>query len=268
MLLAPLVALPLCSLFGVLGIGLPRDASTHGKLIDEVLEFSHLTDAAMLGLVLVGIVFAVLRYGRKHSAVYDKGERGAQKLRTVTLVALVVLGVDGGLLYSSEKGLRDIFWNFGIPAGDPETVRIEINAHQWAWDVRYAGVDTLFATPARASADDIVVWNEVWVPVNTPVHVQLTSTDVVHGFSLPNFRVKVDAVPGTVNQLWFEARETGVFEFGCTQHCGTNHYKMRGLLHVLPMTEFREWEKRMGRLGELGFDAEDVNARWGWDWKQ
>ncbi len=253
--------------FGVLGIGLPRDASTHGARIDEVLEFSHLTDGAMLGLVVLGLLWAVLCYGRKHTAVYDRGERWSAQLRTVLLVAVVALGVDGGLLYASEKGLREIFWNFEIPKANAETVRIEINAHQWAWDVRYPGVDREFATATRASKDDILVWNELWVPVDTPVHVQLTSSDVIHGFSLPNFRVKVDAMPGSVNQLWFAAKETGVFEFGCTQHCGTNHYKMRGQIHVLPVAEFREWEKRMGRLGELGFDETDVNARWGWDWK-
>lgn len=255
------------STLGVLGIGLPDDASAYGWHIDDALTFSQVTDLTLLVLVLLALGWGAFRYGRRHAALYDRGERPWQKWRTVLLVATVVVAIEGRQLYASETGLREIFWNWSIPLSNPDTVRIEVNARQWAWDIRYPGGDGKFATASNASPDDIVLWNEIWVPVDTPVHVQLSSTDVIHGFSLPNFRLKGDAMPGRVNQLWFQAKELGVFELSCAQHCGTSHYKMRGQVHVVPKAEFREWQRRLGRLAELGFDEADVNARWGWEWK-
>src|SRR5581483_7940233 len=101
-------------------------------------------------------------------------------------------------------------------------VRIEVNAHQWAWDVRYTGPDGKFNT-----ADDVTSLNEITVPVDAPVILELASTDVVHSLYIPNLRIKQDVVPGTLTKAWFQATETGQFEIGCAQHCGTHHYKMR-----------------------------------------
>ena len=100
----------------------------------------------------------------------------------------------------------------------------------------------------------------------SPVIVQLAATDVLHSFSLPNFRIKQDAVPGMINQLWWQAKQTGVFDIACAQHCGTNHYKMRGKLTVLEPDALR----RLGRRG-LGAVARELrphdrSAHWGWDW--
>jgi cytochrome c oxidase subunit II len=169
--------------------------------------------------------------------------------------------VDGNLLVF---GLRDIdraFWNFDAPEADAAAVRIQINAHQWAWDARYAGRDGRFNT-----ADDIVTTNDVRVPVGVPVLLQLAASDVLHSFSLPNFRIKQDAVPGTINRLWFQAKRTGVFDIACAQHCGVSHYKMRGVLSVLTPEAYAAWATEAGAMAERAFDAEDKAAQWGWDW--
>jgi len=60
------------------------------------------------------------------------------------------------------------------------------------------------------------------------VILELASADVIHSFYLPNLRLKQDAMPGMINRMWFQAKETGEFDIGCAQHCGTNHYKMKG----------------------------------------
>ena len=95
-------------------------------------------------------------------------------------------------------------------------MRVEVNAHQWAWDVRYAGPDGKFNTQ-----DDIVTLNDMRVPVGVPVVLQLASSDVMHSFSLPNFRVKQDAVPGhdQPHLVPGQARP-GEFDIACAQHCG------------------------------------------------
>ena len=113
-----------------------------------------------------------------------------------------------------------------------------------------------------------MTWNDFKIPVNTPIHLQLASADVIHSFYLPNFRMKMDAVPGQINQFWFQAKETGQFEIGCAQHCGTHHYKMKGILTVLPEDEYRKWEQEASINGKRAHDPEDVASNWGWDWKE
>jgi len=104
--------------------------------------------------------------------------------------------------------------------------------------------------------------------VDTPIYVQLTSTDVIHSFYLPNFRTKMDAVPGQVNRLWFQAKEPGEYDIGCAQHCGTHHYKMKALLTVLSANDFKSWQAQQSAIAQRGFDADDKVAHWGWDWKE
>ena len=76
--------------------------------------------------------------------------------------------------------------------------------------------------------------NELDVPVGRPIYLKLRSRDVVHSLYLPNFRTKIDAIPGMTTRLWFQATEAGRYEIACAQHCGVNHYKMRGLLDRPP----------------------------------
>lgn len=244
-------------------IGLPRDVSLHGELIDAVLRRSHWFELAMFVFMAGWLILAMVRFRRAGKAVYDHGDSPRKKWATLGFVAFVFLTADGSLLYSSIRGVDDTFWNWSIPAKDPNTVRVEVNGHQWAWDFRLAGDDGEFN-----NADDIVGWNELVVPVDTPVHLQLTSSDVVHGFYLPNFRVKTDVVPGTVHQLWFGAKETGEFEIGCTQHCGTHHYKMKAKLRVVTKEQFAGWKREASKVAKLGFDADDLGARWGWPWRE
>jgi cytochrome c oxidase subunit 2 len=178
-------------------------------------------------------------------------------------VALVAVAVDGNLFIHTLVDMRKIFWNFAAADAHPETVRIEVQAHQWAWAARYAGEDGKFNTP-----DDVVTLNDIRVPVAAPVLIQLASVDVIHSFNLPNFRVKRDAVPGEVTRLRFEATEQGEYEISCAQHCGPNHYKMRGVLTVLPKEQFREWLSMAGALARPAYDPEDAEAHWGWEWRR
>ncbi len=90
---------------------------------------------------------------------------------------------------------------------------------------------------------------------------------MIHSFYLPNFRTKQDAVPGYTTRFWFQAVETGNFEIGCAQHCGVNHYKMRGELHVVERGEFDAWMKEAAEDAARRYDPKDTDAHWGWDWE-
>jgi cytochrome c oxidase subunit II len=250
------------------GIGLPHDVSLDGHRIDFLMNVTHVFNIFLFVVMCVWMAYACLKHNKGHEAEYDHGSSKRSVTIALSLSALIFAVVDGNLFVNTMWGLSDAFWNFGIPKNNPKTVRIEINGHQWAWDGRYAGTDGKFSSPAKPSNDDIVTWNEFVVPVNTPIHLQLASTDVIHSFYLPNFRVKTDAVPGQINQMWFQAKETGEFDIGCAQHCGTHHYKMKGKLVVLSEEDYRRWEKEASINGQRSFDSDDASARWGWEWRE
>jgi cytochrome c oxidase subunit 2 len=68
--------------------------------------------------------------------------------------------------------------------------------------------------------------------------------------------------------MWFEAKETGTFEISCAQHCGTNHYKMRGTLTILPEAEYAAWAAEASAISARNWDPDDKTAHWGWDWER
>jgi cytochrome c oxidase subunit 2 len=248
------------------GLGLPRDASVHGHLIDSLMDGAHVLDLVLFAIVCAWMGYACLKHGRRHQAVYDHGDSRKSITVVLAISAAIFLVLDGNFFVNTLRDLNGTFWNFRTPAEDPRTVRIEVNAHQWAWDVRYAGADGKFGTK-----DDVVTWNELRIPADVPISVQLTSTDVIHALNLPNFRQKMDAVPGQVNRLWFQARPEVAgeeFEFACAQHCGTNHYKMRGVLTVVRPDEFNAWAQEASINAERAYDPDDAQARWGWEWKE
>lgn len=248
---------------GPLGIGLPLDASKEGWRIDEMINVTSVFVAVIFLIMIIWMAWSILRHGSRHEAVYDHGERRSSWMWTVATAGLIFVVVDGDLLARTLVSVNRIYWNFDWAERQPDAVRVEINAHQWAWQVRYAGPDGEFNTP-----DDVVTLNEVVLPKDAPALFQIASTDVLHSFNVPNMRMKVDAVPGTINRMWFTPALVGSYPIGCAQHCGANHYKMQGVLQVVEPAEFRAWLAAASLNSRQGFDPEDTTAHWGWDWAE
>jgi len=243
---------------------IPPDASVNGHLVDGILRYLFVATSAcfvvMVAVLLVAVTFH--RAGRK-PAHYTHGKNQVSYVLTALMALSIFLGVDVVAMRRSAVDLRQHFWRF--PDGDPSALRVEVTAQQWAWTFRYAGADGRFDT-----ADDVVTLNELHVPVGTPIYLKLRSKDVVHSFYLPNFRTKIDAVPGNTTRLWFEAREPGAFEIGCAQHCGVSHYKMRAQLFATSAEEFKRWLARAAADSALRRDTGPpaaVPEVDGWDWE-
>ncbi|PYQ46346.1 MAG: cytochrome c oxidase subunit II [Acidobacteria bacterium] len=134
-----------------------------------------------------------------------------------------------------------------------DAVLIEVTGQQFAWNVRYPGKDGVLGRTDHlqasqdnpiglvkddpAAKDDLLLLNQLYLPKDRPVRVQVRSMDVIHSFFLPNFRVKQDAMPGMTIDIWFTPKETGDFEIACAEHCGLGHYRMRGQVHVVPAAD-------------------------------
>jgi cytochrome c oxidase subunit II len=243
--------------------GLPTLISKDGERIDWLMNATHFFNIILFVIMCVWMGWACLKHNHKHTADYDHGDGKRNIVIAMGISAFIFFVVDGNLFVNTLIDLDEAFWNFKKPAQDPNTVRVEVNAHQWAWDFRYAGPDKKFGTP-----DDILTWNELKVPLGVPVSMQLASVDVIHSIYFPNLRVKMDAVPGQINRLWFSAEQPGDYDIGCAQHCGTNHYKMKAMLTVMPPDAYRAWEAEASVNGLRAHDPEDKESHWAWEWKE
>lgn len=252
-------------------IGLPPDVSSEGWRIDALLHHTLIAVGVIALVATVWLLWALVSSRRDKTPRYSHGvSRGAIAI-PLSIAAVIFFAVDARLFAISTSDL-DVLTDVAAAEADPNAVRIEINAHQWAWDVRYAGIDGRFAT-----ADDVVVLDELRIPRGAPIIVQLAAVDVIHSFSIPGLRIKQDVVPGTLQTVWFEATATGQLEIACAQHCGVNHYKMRGVVTVMPPAAFSAWQEQASRDAERTRAvfrkaiADGAKARavldWGWAWQ-
>src|SRR5262249_39198926 len=135
---------------------------------------------------------------------------------------------------------------------------VEAVGQQWAWSYRFPGrdgvlgtTDPRFVTPTNPfgmdpqdprGADDVLVSNpELHLPLNKPVKMLLRAKDVNLQFAVPQFRVRMDMVPGMVTSFWFTPTRTGRFDVLCEQLCGMAHFAMRGRVVVDDEGAFQQW---------------------------
>lgn len=245
------------------GWRMPFDASLYGWKINDLIDVTLILVTILFVIMVIWMAIAMIKHGRNNQAHYSHGEESGWLRAKLLIASLIFLGVDGNLFINSTRDLHDTFWNFKAVDADPKTVKIEVNAHQWAWEARYAGLDGKFNT-----ADDIVTTNDIRVPVDRPVYLQMAASDVLHSFYLPNFRIKQDVVPGNVTFTWFHPKNTGLYEIACAQHCGVHHYKMRGELRVMPQEDFDRWSNEAQVLSQRDYDETHQASHWGWNWRE
>jgi cytochrome c oxidase subunit 2 len=241
----------------------PLDISRDGHLIDFIIDETVSVISIYYAVVVLALIWFIIAYRSRRSrrrGFYFHGNNIPTYIIQIFVGFLVFITIDLKLERLSLDHLEQTYYNY---PPQEEALRIEVMPQQWAWNIRYAGSDGLFNT-----SDDIVTLNEMKIPRNKPVIVQLKAKDVIHSLFLPNVRLKQDAIPGTVTQFWFECTKVGEYEMVCAEHCGVNHYKMRGDFTVLEPEQFDLWLQQAQRISEIGFDPEDLDALWGWEWEE
>jgi cytochrome c oxidase subunit 2 len=135
---------------------------------------------------------------------------------------------------------------------------VQVVGEQFAWYFRYPGTDYTFGItrpqlvdagagnplgidPADGHGADDIVTSELVLPANRQVDLRINSLDVIHGFSVPEMRLKQNAVPGMTIHIHFTPKVPGTYAILCTQVCGMGHYRMNANLRVLPPDEFAAW---------------------------
>jgi cytochrome c oxidase subunit II len=207
---------------------LPEGVSTYSDRVDGLFRLILWITGIIFVIVEVLLLFFLFRYRHKEGR-RPRYTHGSNRLEVIWTIVPAVICVVLALL--SRATWADIKQH--LPK---EAVQIEVTAEQFAWNIRYAGVDNKFDTP-----DDVVSLNQLHFPVGKPVVVTLHSKDVIHSFFLPEFRVKQDAVPGLSTRIWFEGTRTGHWEIACAELCGLGHYRMKGFVTVETPEEFDKW---------------------------
>ncbi len=203
-----------------------------------------------------------------HKASYDPENKKLE----LWLVIGTTIGVAGLL----APGL--IVWNDFVTVPD-EAVEIEVMGQQWQWGFRYPGADgKLGTTDARLvdgdnpfglhlddpnGQDDILVdTDDLHLQLNQPINVLLRSLDVLHDFYVPQFRAKMDMVPGLVTFFWMTPTRTGTFDILCAELCGSGHYGMRGKVVVEEKAAYEAWLAEQPTFAQLRAEVEK-NAKHG-----
>ncbi len=262
----------------------PLDISTNGYLIDDLITQTNILVGMLTVVFLTWLAIALVR-GSRRNVAKPQAKKRWQRWIPFAFAAFILFVVDGNLFVQSSLDLHRVFLATKDAEASQGAVRVEINGQQWAWNIRYAGPDGLFAT-----TDDPVVTGDWVVPINVPVIIQLASSDVVHALYLPNVRIKRDAIPGRLATVWFKATALGEFDMLCGQFCGTAHYRMRGTMKVVSMAAFERWqaaatadslsidrENERSLLDEPGrqprrevwpsFGLNRFGRNWGWPWE-
>ena len=233
--------------------GFPADVSAAGHWVDGLFWLALWLTGVTFAIVVGLMGFMLIRYRARpgHHAHYTHGDSRTALGLTLVLAGLVFLLIDVNLAYHDHLAWEAVW---GHPPSQAEAVRVQVMPEQFAWNIRYPGLDGIFRT-----ADDVTTINQFHAPLDRPVIVQLSSKDVIHSFFLPNLRIKMDAVPGLVTSLYFQGRIPGTYDIACAEHCGFGHYRMRGMLTLESPEAFAHW---------LAAQAQDgpPDLSWGWDW--
>ena len=209
---------------------LPENVATYGAGIDWMFHLIYWITGITFVLVTVAMLAFLWVYRDRpgRQARYTHGNSSLEIAWTVTpaaiLVALTFLSVP---MWSAIK--------LSIP---PTDLVINVTGKQFNWEITYPGPDGKFGTD-----DDKTLLDEMHVPVNKVVRVNLRSQDVIHSFFVPQFRMKQDAVPGREIAQWFEATKPGKYELPCAELCGFGHSGMKGWLYVHPPAAYEQWVK-------------------------
>ena len=225
------------------------DIATDWSSIDFTINVTFWVTGFVFVACNVFLAYCIWKFRKKpgHKAVYEpentKLEAWLSIFTTVGVVAMLAPGL--------------FVWATFVTPPD-NALEYEVLGQQWQWQFRYPGADGILGTadtgfisesnpfgvnPEDPNGMDDVVVNDpdMHLAVNQPVKALLRSNDVLHNYTVPQFRVKMDLVPGLVSYLWFDPTKEGTYDIMCEELCGIGHFVMRGSVTVESQAAFDSW---------------------------
>ncbi|ALA18169.1 cytochrome c oxidase subunit II [Chelatococcus sp. CO-6] len=197
---------------------------------------------AVVLFVLALLIYVMVRFNEKANPTPSKTTHNTLIEVAWTVVPVLIL------IVIAVPSFRLLKLQLVPPQAD---VVIKATGHAWYWSYEYPGNEgEAFSFDANMVPDDqlqpgqprlLATDNEVVVPVNKVVLVQVTAADVIHAFAMPSFGIKVDAVPGRLNETWFRAEREGMYYGQCSELCGQNHAFMPIAIRVVSEEQYAAW---------------------------
>ncbi|CTQ53162.1 Alternative cytochrome c oxidase subunit 2 [Roseibium album] len=231
-------------------------------------NWSYIDDTLVVTFWMTGIVFAAIVLFMAYCLFrfrHVEGRKAAYEPENKKLEIWLTVATTVGVAALLAPGLY--VWGQFITVPD-EATEVEVVGLQWQWNFRLPGEDgklgksdtdlISFDNPLGLdpddpnSADDVVVEaDDLHLPIGKPVKMLLRSIDVLHDFYVPEFRAKMDLIPGTITYFWITPTRTGEFEILCAELCGTGHGFMRGIVLVDTDEDYQTWLQEQSTFTEL-----------------
>ena len=233
--------------------------ASNWSYIDRTLTLTFWITGIVFSAVVLFVAYCVFRFRHREGARADY-EPESRRLES-WLAIVTALGVTALL----APGL--FVWTRFISVPKDAT-EVEVVAQQWLWNFRLPGPGGKLGTanahlvsaanPLGVNPDDpnskdnvIIQGADLHLPVGKPVKMVLRSVDVIHDFYVPEFRARMDVVPGMVTYFWFVPTHTGSFDILCAKLCGVGHAFMRGVVKVDTEQDYRAWLKQQSTFAQL-----------------
>jgi cytochrome c oxidase subunit 2 len=237
-------------------------ASNWGYIDSTIIITFWITGTVFIAVILF-MAYCVLRFRNR------AGRRAHYEPENKKLEWWLTVGTAVGVAGMLTPGL--FVWNqfVSVPEGAAE---VEVVGQQWQWSYRLPGEDGVLGTsdaqhvsldnplginPGDPNGkDDVVIEGaDLHLPLDKPVKILLRSIDVLHDFYVPQFRAKMDMVPGSVTYFWLTPTRTGSFEILCAELCGLGHYAMRGVVSVDEEGDYQAWLDEQQTFEQLSAEA-------------
>ena len=220
-------------------LGLQQSAS---PVMDDIVWFHNYLlwlIAAIALFVLVLLAIVTVKFNARANPVPSRTTHNTFIEIIWTVVPVLIL------VAVAVPSFRLLFYELKVPAAD---LTVKVTGKQWFWSYSYP--DSKFEFDSLMVQDKDIkpgqlrllsVDNEMVVPVNKVVHVLITGADVIHSFSVPSFGIKIDAIPGRLNETWFKAEREGMYYGQCSQLCGRDHAFMPIAVRVVSEKDYTAW---------------------------
>ena len=221
-------------------MGFQEAASPIAEWIHQFHDLLLILCVIISAFVLLLMIWVSVRFNAKANPTPSKVTHNTLIEVLWTVVPIIILVI------IAIPSLRLLYFDRTIPEAD---ITIKATGYQWYWGYEYPDIegvsfDSIMLTDEERGPDQprlLAVDNVVVVPVGKIVKMQITASDVIHAWALPAFGVKIDAIPGRLNETWFEATKEGVYYGQCSELCGRDHAFMPIEVHVVSEQDYAAW---------------------------
>jgi cytochrome c oxidase subunit II len=220
--------------------GLQQSASPVMDSITSFHDFLLYIITAITSFVLVLLIIVIIRFNARSNPIPSRTTHNTWLEVAWTIIPIVIL------LVIALPSFKLLFFQLIPPPAD---LTIKAIGKQWYWSYSYPDngnfeFDSLMLKASELKQDQprlLAVDNEMVVPINKTVHVLAIGADVIHSFAVPSFGIKIDAIPGRLNETWFKATREGVYYGQCSELCGKDHAFMPIAVRVVSEQAFATW---------------------------